>query len=553
MPPRGWKRLSTESSVMQSTEWKRLFFAEGVFQSVEDLVHAAVMGGTAKAYVEALLALGHAKKKRKTLSMVAQSLTGGERPNWLSGVLSSVWLIYSAEVSMWKQRIGEDLADLGTVTKKQRKILRGTGWVTVRRPSLKVVADERRSDAVKRCGGTVFLCWVDNFNKFRYSRNPNEDRDRCINATVLAVLPSNGVRRVHWSGWPTSVELFEQVDFCGRALTMHHKQFSDRIRNLVDKRLTFQHIRVPCDLRRTGVTSVPWTPFRLVNADIKSTAGLVTALEHVLRLQRSTMGLCCMLMDVNIFWRVLRLVYSCQYIGCNVMGELADCVPVLGIWHAYAHCVKKVYEHFMPVFAALEIPGFLRYPEESVVYCKPRLIVMEHMVMGIFLQSPATVSDIKNALADIVQCHGTDSEPADQCRAVLYLVTEYVPALVEMGISVRQCFWRTQDSNTGNVARQTIRDAIVLLQSLCSGGTTEYIRNLMLMDLLWSTLHAALPAAYYVEECLESSLSVLARRTRTDARATTIDDFSDIYTRTCTKPINVFLDLIRSGLKLSIR
>ena len=61
-----------------------------------------------------------------------------------------------------------------------------------------------------------------------------------------------------------------------------------------------------------------------------------------------------MLMDVNIFWRVLKLVYSMQYAACNVRGELAECVPVLGIWHAHAHSVKKVYEHFMPFFAALD-------------------------------------------------------------------------------------------------------------------------------------------------------------------------------------------------------
>ena len=92
-----------------------------------------------------------------------------------------------------------------------------------------------------------------------------------------------------------------------------------------------------------------------------------------------------MLRDVNIFWRVLRLVYCTQYVQCNVLGEMMDCVPVLGVWHAYAHCIKKVYDHFLPVFAALEVPGFVEFPEQSTVYCKPRIIVMEHMVMGMFL------------------------------------------------------------------------------------------------------------------------------------------------------------------------
>ena len=60
-------------------------------------------------------------------------------------------------------------------------------------------------------------------------------------------------------------------------------------------------------------------------------------------------------------------------------------------------------------------------------------------------------------------------------------------------------------------------------------GNTEYIRNMMLMDLMWSRLHSALPAACYVEECLESSLATLARRLRTDMRSTTVQSFSDTY------------------------
>ena len=57
----------------------------------------------------------------------------------------------------------------------------------------------------------------------------------------------------------------------------------------------------------------------------------------------------------------------------------------------------------------------------------------------------------------------------------------------------------------------------------------EYARNLCVMDMLWSDLNDALPAAAYVEECLESSLSVLTRRLRTDTRATNVAQFSDIY------------------------
>ena len=116
-----------------------------------------------------------------------------------------------------------------------------------------------------------------------------------------------------------------------------------------------------------------------------------------------------------------------------------------------------------------------------------------------------------------------------QCFGLLVLCTEYCPAIVELGMNVRQCFWKTQAANTGNVARLVLRDAIVLLHALHGPGTTEYIRNLMVMEVMWTEMHSALPAAAFVEECLESSLSVLARRKQTDTRAHTVQDFSDMY------------------------
>ena len=109
-------------------------------------------------------------------------------------------------------------------------------------------------------------------------------------------------------------------------------------------------------------------------------------------------------------------------------------------------------------------------------------------------------------------------------------MTEYCPALVEMGIQVRQCYWKMQAAGTGDVARVLLRDAIVLLQSLHATGNTEYVRNLVVMDLMWSDLHSGLPACGFVEEALESSLGQLARRAGTDTRAHTVQDFSDLYT-----------------------
>ena len=444
MPAKGWKLLKTEGSLALACDWKRLFFQEHRFESVEALVSDAAGGGHSRPYVEAFLQLGHRPRKRRTVTELAAAVSGseGERPHWVQAAASGLWLVYTTERNMWKDEIEEEATELAQASRPQRKLLRGTGMVKLRRPGRHSTAEKRREQVLSAANGAVFMLWMDNYNKFRYSRNPNEDRDRCINATVYAMLPQPEVSRQWWSGWATLPQIWDALQSFGREMVQHHREMNDRVRQLYRKDLKHEHVRVPCDLRRYGVNAVPWVPYQLIDADIKSTGGLVAAMKEVQKLQGRTMGLCCVLMDVNIFWRVLRMVYCTQYAKLNMAGELTEVVPVLGVWHAYAHCLKKVYNHFLPWWAALEIPGFIRHPEESVVYCKPRLIVIEHLVMGLFLAAPAVEEDVRRALAEAIDAEGEGSNRAERCCGLLYLVTEFCPALVDMGMAVRQCYWQ---------------------------------------------------------------------------------------------------------------
>ena len=175
----------------------------------------------------------------------------------------------------------------------------------------------------------------------------------------------------------------------------------------------------------------------------------------------------------------------------------------------------------------------LQHPEQTTVYTRPRLIVIEHLVMGLFLAADAVEPEIRRTLSDLeFRCKPEDPRLV-QCRGLLYLCTEYCPALVEMGIAVRQCFWKTQDCGTGVHAKSVLRDATVLLHAMRGKTPSEYVRNLCVMQQLWTAIHSELPAATFVEECLESSLSVLTRRHGTDTRATTVQQISDLYRQDC--------------------
>ena len=419
-----------------------------------------------------------------------------------------------------------------TATRPQRQLLRGAFTRSVRRPKLKKRAQRMRAEAEESIMAGVYCQWVDNYNKFRYSRNPNEDRDKCVNATVLAVLVVPDVDRHCWRGWPEPGELHDRTPSYGRDLHLHHRRFNDRVRNLLLAGLQYNQVRVPCDVRRFAVRAVPWRPYAVLDADIKSTEGLVKAVDSVLALRQKSLGLCCMLMDVNIFWRLMRLAYAFQNLQHNVLGCLKECVPLLGVWHAYAYCLKKVYERFLPWWAALENALFLNAPEQCKVYTKPRIIFLEHLVMGAFLAGPELENDFTRTERELKEKYPGDGGPScEQFRGLRILIQEFCPALVEMGISVRQAFWKSQEPGTGELARRTLRDAMVVLRAVHVDGSTEYLRNIALMELMWSTIHTEMPAACYVEEALEASLSTLARRLRTDLRADTVESVSSTYTQ----------------------
>jgi hypothetical protein len=109
------------------------------------------------------------------------------------------------------------------------------------------------------------------------------------------------------------------------------------------------------------------------------------------------------------------------------------------------------------------------------------------------------------------------------------LLFDYVPALMHLGISVRDCYWNGQQANTGNKARQVLAGCLALLVAVDNRGASEYIRSLALTLLYWTPYHSALPAAAFVEESLEASLSRLARMLSGAYHADTVSDIGAVY------------------------
>ena len=108
------------------------------------------------------------------------------------------------------------LKALTHLTKEQRKALQGLGIIDARKEQLSVTAHRQLQLTKSLLAATrVFILWNDDFNKHKYSRNPSEVEDKCINGIAFAVLPIMGPLRKRFCGHPTHLTLIANVNVLG--------------------------------------------------------------------------------------------------------------------------------------------------------------------------------------------------------------------------------------------------------------------------------------------------------------------------------------------------
>jgi hypothetical protein len=67
-----------------------------------------------------------------------------------------------------------------------------------------------------------------------------------------------------------------------------------------------------------------------------------------------------------VYYRTLRCLYSVNYVECNARHALKDHPLLFGVWHGYAHCLRRLYATFRPWWTALKYVKFLDSPDDCV-------------------------------------------------------------------------------------------------------------------------------------------------------------------------------------------
>ena len=161
---------------------------------VEDMVQDALYGGVAMQFVQWFLNLREADS-RSTKGM--QDLRSdwprrGTRngPCWTTLFSQSMWTRFLS-LRKWCNGARSQHVDarLESLSGEQASLLAGTGLAHSRKLNIAEQSLLYAQKIVELAKDNTMVTWIDNYNKWRYSRNVARQRNISINATCVAMLP----------------------------------------------------------------------------------------------------------------------------------------------------------------------------------------------------------------------------------------------------------------------------------------------------------------------------------------------------------------------------
>lgn len=362
------------------------------------------------------------------------------------------------------------------------------------------------------------IAWVDNFYAGAKGVQPDETND--LNTTAIAIIQLRAPLP-YFHGQPSLQEMHRKLHRVATVLRNTDVRLSDVLRNMGVSGVRspkFRNIRQPLDVVREpqSVAGPQWRPLHLSGEQISGTTGLVNVLQWLHDNRTHTSGVFPLLVDENIHYRVLKLLYGDQMARWDVPSKLRYIPLVYGVWHAYKYAVTVVFRKFLPFLS------YLRYgtlPSGKTVGGNPSLGLMERTI-GCLLKcmGPHIMGVRRKAQrAD----HEASRSPTRRnllrkgiARGMLLLCTEYAPMLLYIGFLVREGSWNSPSPNTSNDTAIAVQKTVMcLLKHLNDRHTLlPYERTIGAALLYQTAWHEGLPGQAWVEEFGEALLSLLAAR-----------------------------------------
>ena len=513
-------------AALQLDTLQELVQVEPPFATGIALVRAAV-GGLQAAYLFASYVLLTRVERRssRTWDAVVQALHNNVQARWFVAFTDALHALYLG-FRKWARPTAARVHEppiASELTRKQRRVLSKRLFsIAPTAKSKKRQAEENLNALWNSLRNSSIVLWVDNFNRFRYGTNPMRV-NLSFDASVFAVM--HVPLKPAFPGYPSLRDLVGGFRNCYEKLFRVFGKLQRECMHVLQRDLSRSTVRVPLDKHRKGVISLPWMPLLLDSMNAASSKGLVQILATCLKIAQHACGDVPVLMDVNPYWRIMKLLYSRSTIAYNVHNSLHRIPPLFGIWHVYKYATTVLYRRYLPILALIEHPRLIHDANAEQVRCKPKLRHMEVLIAALLVLAPLQLPTIQDRLDSFAH----DKPPV--LVALKTLLQDHIPALFIIGERVRECNWSARERATGYVAEQACQYGFLLLLALTfpKEDTMEYIRCMAVHLLSWTSWHTSLPGAAYSEEFGEAMLSRLAQLCCRFRNACTVDEVGDLF------------------------
>ena len=239
-----------------------------------------------------------------------------------------------------------------------------------------------------------------------------------------------------------------------------------------------------------------------------------------------------LLVDENIHYRILKLLYGAKNQRWNMRAYLRYVPVIHGVWHAYKFVVTQTFRVFWPILTYLR-KGLLRLGSTILSY--PKLIVIEKPIAAVMLATTRTLRPYRRKAQAATAISGRDTAHANRAavaNAVLYLLSEWCTLLLYLGHVVRECNWSGENIGTGSQAQEVLQLSLCLLRRLRRGPcdtVLKYERTVMWTLLYNSKWNQDLPGQAHSEKFGEGMLSKLVRDKARNTGSVTVEEVENHY------------------------
>ena len=191
------------------------------------------------------------------------------------------------------------------------------------------------------------------------------------------------------------------------------------------------------------MVSPNWRPFLLSHLKCGSHVEFLEFVRGLECLQVKTRRTVPFLIDMKIFYALLKISFGASYAPWHVDQFLLGHPLLYGDWHPYKYPVEITYKAFAPIIKFLEQGWDLK--AGAVVPMKVKLRHMERTIVGLFLAKAANKARLDSNthvlmsnLAELSDAQRLGLKCLSALKALLY---SYCLALLALGVLVCECNW----------------------------------------------------------------------------------------------------------------